>query len=159
MITSIHIAGVHDSYAGEIELDDLNYPLTKFNWTPEVTGGDFPKTNSPGSWKTRKMVEDMTIECNGTILADTTSSWWTKYKALKLDIVPPPTNPVDFDHVRLRLVMDGDATNYYAYCVLESNIGALDVAIGSPTVSEFQLMFSCREGYWSSGNLGPLVVI
>ncbi len=159
MITSLFIAGVADNYASTIELDTLIYPLFKFGWTPELESSDFPKTNSYGSWKTRAKVNAMTIEMNGVILADNTSDFWTRRKALMQKIVPPPTiSGVEMDHVRFIATFDGDGTTYYADAILASNIGALE-ATGSPTIQEFQCMFTSREGYWRNALAGAAVVI
>ena len=160
MITNLYVAGVSDGYASSIELDTLTYPLFKFGWTPELSGGSFPKTNSSGSWKTRSKVEAMTIEMAGAILADTTSAFWTNRKALAQKVIPPPAfSGTELDHVRFIATFDGDGTSYYADCILQSNIGALE-ATGAPTIQEFELSFSCRDGYWRSGGpTGGLVVI
>ena len=158
MITSLYISGVFNGYATSIELDDLNYPLQLFDWDYETDGDNFPKTNSPGSWKTRKKVTQMTISMNGEILADSTSSRWTKTKALKQMVIPPPSYPDTYDVTRFALTMDGDGTTYYAYCVLDDNNGALETT-GAPSIGEFQTTFECREGYWMAGLGGPMVVI
>jgi hypothetical protein len=159
MITSLYVSGVSDAYASTLELDTLIYPLFKFGWTPELEASQFPKTNSYGSWKTRSKVNEMTIEMNGAILADTTSDFWTRRKALMAKIIPPPTIAgVEMDHVRFIATFDGDATTYYADAILESNIGALE-ATGAPTIQEFQCMFVSREGYWRDGLAGSAVVI
>jgi hypothetical protein len=160
MITSLHVAGIVDLYASSLELDDLSYPLFKFGWTPELGESSFPKSNSSGSWATRSRVQSMTIECNGVILADTTSQFWTRRKALAAKIIPPPDDPPypEYDHVRFIAQFDGDGNTYYADAVLRSNIGALEVT-GAPTIQEFELMFECRAGYWTNGLGGPRVVI
>ena len=160
MITTLFVSGVADNYTSQVELDTLIYPLFKFGWTPELNSGEFPKTNSSGSWKSRSKVDAMTIEMNGAILADTTSDFWTRRKALVAKLVPPPTFVgTELDHVRFAATFDGDGTTYYADCILQSNIGALE-ATGAPTIQEFQTMFTCRDGYWRSGSpLGALVVI
>ena len=161
MITSLFVAGVADGYASSLELDTLLYPLFKFGWVYETGGSQFPKSNSPGSWKTRSRVQTMTIECNGVILASTTSAFWSQRKALAAKVIPPPSDAAypEYDHVRFIAQFDGDGNTYYADAILTSNIGALDVAINSPTIAEFELMFSCRDGYWTNGLGGPKVVI
>lgn len=160
MITQLLCAGVSDLYATTIELDDLIYPLNKFSWYPELGNSRFPKSNAPGSWKTRSRTQTMTIEISGAILGSTTAEYWTRRKALAAKIIPPPDDPAypEFDHTRFIATFDGDATVYYADCILTSNIGALE-STGAPTVSEFELMFECREGYWTAGLGGPKVVI
>jgi hypothetical protein len=94
------------------------------------------------------------------ILADTTSQFWTRRKALAAKIIPPPDDPPypEYDHVRFIAQFDGDGNTYYADAVLRSNIGALEVT-GAPTIQEFELMFECRAGYWTNGLGGPRVVI
>lgn len=160
MITNLFIAGVSDLYATTIELDTLVYPLQKFHWIYEGETNRFPRSNQPGSWKTRGRVEAMTIEIAGDILADTTAQWFTRRKALMQRIIPPPIDPPypEYDHTRFIATFDGDAIVYYADGVLMSNIGALE-ADGAPTVSQFELMFECRDGYWSAGLGGSKVVI
>lgn len=160
MITSLYVAGVYDSYASSIEMDTLIYPLFHFGWTPELSSGNFPKTNSSGSWKTRSKVETMTIEMNGVILADDTATFWTRRKALAQKLIPPPAfTGSELDHIRFIATFDGDATPYYADAILISNIGALE-ATGAPTIQEFQTQFSCRDGYWRAGSpAGALTVI
>lgn len=160
MITSLYVCGVSDSFASSLELDTLLYPLFKFHWYYETSNAQFPKSNSPGSWKTRSRVQVMNIECNGVILADTTAEFWTRRKALAAKIIPPPTDAPypNYDHVRFIAQFDGDGNTYYADAILTSNIGALEVT-GAPTIQEFELMFECREGYWTNGLGGPKVVI
>lgn len=161
MITSLFVCNVSDGYASSLEMDTLLYPLFKFGWTYGTGNSQFPKSNSPGSWKTRSRVQVMTIEMNGVILADTTSQFWTRRKALAAKVIPPPTDAAypEYDHVRFIAQFDGDGNTYYADAILISNIGALDVAVQSPTVEEFELMFECRDGYWRNGLGGSLVVI
>ena len=161
MITSLFVASVSDGYASTLELDTLLYPLFKFGWTYETANSQFPKSNSSGSWKSRSRVQTMTIECNGVILADTTSQFWTRRKALAAKIIPPPDDAAypEFDHVRFSALFDGDGTTYYSDAILTSNIGALEVT-GAPTIQEFQLTFESRDGYWRSGSpTGTKVVI
>lgn len=160
MITSLYVAGVADGYASTLEMDTLLYPLFKFGWTYETSGSQFPRSNSPGSWKTRSRVQHMTIEMNGVILADTTAQFWTRRKALAAKIIPPPVDAPypEYDHVRFIAQFDGDGTTYYADAILRSNIGALEVT-GAPTIQEFETMFECRNGYWTAGLGGAKVVI
>lgn len=161
MISSLFVCSVSDSYASSLELDTLLYPIFKFGWTYETSNTPFQKSNSSGSWKTRSRVNAMTIECNGVILADTTSQFWTRRKALAAKVIPPPNDAAypNKDHVRFIAQFDGDGNTYYADAILVSNIGALDVAVNSPTVEEFELTFECRDGYWTNGLGGPRVVI
>lgn len=156
MITSIYVAGAHDNYAGTTELDTLLYPLQRFSWEYVTSGYAARKPYGAGRWKTRRDVEYMTIQVGGEILASSTSEYWTRRKALMTDIIPPPTNE-DYDHVKFLLTVDGDATQYYAMCILDQNLGALE-SDGSPTVSAFELSFECREGYWKSVS-GDVVTI
>jgi hypothetical protein len=157
MITSLYIYGVHDNFTSSLELDDLNYPIQHFSWEYVTSGMTARKSQGSGRWKTYQDVEYMPINMKGEILADTTSSFWTKRKSLLQKVIPPQGN-TEFDHVKFVLTVDGDATQYYAFCILEQNLGAL-TASGSPTVQEFDLTFECREAYWRKVSDNSYVVI
>ena len=157
MITSLFVASSADSYATTLELDTLLYPLRRFSWEYQMDGDNVPKTQQAGSWKAPKFVSSLPIEMEGTILADTTSEFWTRRKALLAKVIPAFANVI-FDHVKFLLTVDGDAEVYYAFAVLEQSVGALEVT-GSPTISDFQLMFNCREGYWRKSSDNSYVII
>lgn len=146
MITSLYVSCADDNFIEQLELDTLVYPLQKFSWPYETDGAEIGKMQSPGRHSWHKFVRNLPIDLEGEILADSTSQFWTRRKALLEKIIPEPTGTV-YDPVKFRMTVDGDSNVYYAFCVLESMVGAL-TASGSPTVSEFMLGFSCRFGYW-----------
>lgn len=146
MITSLFVSCADDNFVDQLELDTLDFPLQKMSWVYEMEGAEIGKMQAPGRHSWRKDVRHLPIDMEGEILADTTSSYWTKRKSLMAKIIPSPTNIV-YDPIKFKLKVDGDSETYYAFCVLQSNIGALE-ATGAPTVTEFQLGFSCRFGYW-----------
>jgi hypothetical protein len=156
MITSILIRNAIDAYASSLALDDLVYPLSKFEFPPIMEGSKIGKQQNPGRWPTRRYVREMDITIEGRILATDTSDYWVKRKALMVKAVPDPTNTA-YDPIRIDLVIDGDGNTYTAQCSLESLGGALDVALASPQMSEFQLQYSCSAGYWTGP--GGLVIL
>lgn len=158
MITELLIAGCHDNFGSTLELDTLLYPLSKFHWYYDMVGERPPKHQQAGSWKAPKFVEALPIEMEGEILSSTTTEYWTRRKALMQKIIPPQDN-ISYDHVKFLMKVDGDVAQYYVFTTVESNVGALDVAIGSPTVSEFQLSFECKEGYWRNVATDAYVVL
>jgi hypothetical protein len=154
VITSLVVKNAVDGFTGSIALDTIDsngvgFPLNLFSWRPEMDGADIAKMQAPGRWPWRKDVRNMPITIEGTILARTTTEYWTQRKALMAKCFPAPNNTA-FDPIKLELVLDGDSNTYYAYCVLDDALGALDVeSTHSPTVTKFQLMYSCRAGYWT----------
>lgn len=154
MITTLVIKNAVDSFATSLALDTIDsngvgFPLDVFSWHPEMDGSDIGKMQAPGRWPWRKVVRNMPITVEGTILARTTTEYWSQRKALMAKCFPSPTNTL-YDPVKFELVVDGDANTYYAFCVLEDAAGALDTqSTRSPTVSKFMLSYSCRAGYWT----------
>lgn len=154
MITSLVVKNAVDSFSTSLALDTIDangvgFPLRVFNWPPQLDGAEVPKMQAPGRWPAHKHVRNMQIAVEGSILARTTTEYWTQRKSLMKYCFPSPINTL-YDPIKFEMVIDGDATTYYAFCVLDDAIGALDVnATHSPTVSEFQLTYSCRAGYWS----------
>jgi len=154
MITSIVVKNAVDSFATSIALDTIDgsgvgYPLEVFSWHPVMDGADIGKMQAPGQWPWQKYVRNMPITIEGTILARTTTEYWTQRKALMNKCFPAPNNTV-YDPIKIEMVIDGDANTYYAFCVLDDAVGALDVeTTHSPTVTKFQLSYSCRAGYWT----------
>lgn len=156
MITSLVVKNAVDAFSSSVALDTIDgngvgYPLTLFDWHPNMDGATQPRMQRPGQWPWRKDSRSMTITAEGRILARTTTEYWTQRKALLAKCLHAPNN-VDPEPIKFELVLDGDGTTYSAFCVLESVAEALDVnATHSPTVSEFQLIYTCNAGYWSNG--------
>lgn len=146
MITLLYVSCAVDGFSAQLELDDLNYPLQKFDWSYQMEGAEIGKMQAPGRHNWRKDVRYLPIDLEGEILANTTTEFWDKRKALMQKVIPAFDN-IEPNPVKFRLQVDGDSNFYYAFCVQETNVGALE-ATGAPTVQEFQLGFSCRFGYW-----------
>jgi hypothetical protein len=151
MITSLVMKNAVDNFSSSLAIDTNVYPLRIFHWNPEMDGADIGKMQAPGRHSWRKDVRHMPIDMEGTILATDTSAYWTARKALVAKATHDPANLI-YDPIKFELTLDGDGEVYYAFCVCESWAAPLDVAIGSPTISEFQGLYSCRAGFWKTSS-------
>jgi hypothetical protein len=134
-----------------VALDDLTYPLQKFDWAYPIIGDDIQRPFSAGRWDTRKSVGSMEITCEGTIVAASTSDYWVKRKALVACVLPEMTqSPAIWKHSSLEITPD-DGYTYLADVQLSSY--AIPVAaLGSPTISPFMFSWTCNLGYWTDAS-------
>lgn len=122
------------------------YPVEKFTWDYEMSGDEIPKFEAPGQFDNFKVVRQMTIDCEGHIVTQTTSAYWTARKNLLSLALPPATIPAQSKHVRIEMQLDGDANIYYADCVLDDYSVPLEA--NYPTVTPFLFQWTCNFGYW-----------
>ena len=146
MITSI---AIYDALGlGSVGLDAFPYPLQEFSWQYPIIGDTVAKPFAAGRWDTRQSADAMTITCEGTIVENTTTAYWTSRKALLAKVLPAFAQDANtYRHSHIRMVLDGDATVYYADVQL-SSFAVPVAATGSPTVSPFQFNWTCNFGYW-----------
>lgn len=122
------------------------YPVEKFTWDYETTGDDIPKFEAPGQFDNFKVVRQMTLDCEGHIVTQSTTAYWTARKNLMNMIVPPNTIPALSKHVRIEMQLDGDSNVYYGDFVLDDWSCPLEA--NYPTVTPFLFQWSCNFGYW-----------
>jgi hypothetical protein len=144
MITSIYIWDAAN--LSGVELDTLTYPLQKFSWEYPIVGDDVMRPFASGQYDTRKSVGSMTIDCEGTIVTNSTTDYWTARKALVAKVLPL-ADQISYNHSTLKLKVDGDTQEYIAEIVLSSYSIPL-ASTGAPTISEFQFSWTCNKGYW-----------
>lgn len=135
-----------------ITLNDDTYPVQKFSWDYPTDGADIPKAQTYGQWPTRKFVRKMTIDCEGWILSNSASGYWTARKNLLAAIVPNPSNTAT-NHGRLSVKFEGDtSTTYWADVLL---VGfQVPMEANYPTVTPFQFQWEASLGYWINGSTG-----
>lgn len=137
-----------------VSVDDLSYPVQKFEWAYPIVGDTIRRPFSAGRHDTRKSVEDMTIDMEGEILGATTSDYWAKRKALAAVVLPLPEQiAAVYRHSRIIITLD-DSTVYHADVQLASYAMPL-ATTGAPTISPFMLSWECNAGYWSSSLGAP----
>jgi hypothetical protein len=136
-----------------VELDEFPYPLnSKLSWEYPIVGQDIPRPFSAGRHNSRKSVDVMTIDCEGEIVENTTSGYWSSRKALVACVLPPLVQPFGvYRHSTIKLKVDGDNTIYFAEVQLASFSIPL-AADGSPTVSPFMFSWTCNKGYWTNAS-------
>lgn len=139
-----------------VDLDEFPYPLQKFDWDPDMVGGDgFAKPASFGRWDAFRRTQAMNIHCEGEIVTDTVTEYWAARKAL-MAIACPVSEQVERNHSRLNITLEGDGVSYVAFVQLQS-MNAPIAALGSPTVSQFMFEWTCNVGYWTDAGSGALV--
>lgn len=143
MITSLTLWDANITTS--ITLNSATYPLEKFSWDYPIDGANIPKGQTSGQWDTFKYVRKMDLTCEGHILADTTSGYWTARKALLAIAMPQPDTLVKF-HSRILMVVDDGATVYRA----DVNLAGFAIPLEAlyPTVTPFQFQWECNVGYW-----------
>ena len=131
-----------------VSLDDLNYPLQKFEWAYPVVGDNQPRPFTGGRHNSRKSVSYMTLDCEGEILGSSTSDYWTKRKALAYCALPKAIQASNiYRHSFMEITLD-DGSSYHADLQMASYSIPLS-ASGAPTVSPFMFSWEINEGYWS----------
>lgn len=122
------------------------YPVEKFTWDYETDGDEIPKFESPGQFDNIKVVRSMTLDCEGHIVTQSSSAYWTARKNLMNLVVPPAIVPAQKKHVRIEMQLDGDANIYYGDFVLDDWSCPLEA--NYPTVTPFLFQWTCNFGYW-----------
>jgi hypothetical protein len=139
---------------GYVSLDDFPYPVSGFSWEYPIVGDDVQRPFAAGRYNSRKSADAMTITCEGNIVENTTTAYWTSRKALVSKVIPDyAQGPTTYRHSHLRMQIDGDTDTYYADVQLSSYAVPLSTT-GAPTVSPFQFNWTCNLGYWSSLTYG-----
>jgi hypothetical protein len=123
-----------------------NYPVEEFIWhTP--TRGESPRNLQSGGGHFHKSYADpMPIEMQGHLLADSTSEYWTRRKAL-LAVIVPDIDPVYRFHSVIQMQLDGDGNVYYANVILKDY--DIPLIANYPTVTAFQIQWEAPVGYWT----------
>ena len=122
------------------------YPVEKFTWDYETDGDEIPKFEAPGQFDNLKVVRAMTLDCEGHIVTQSSSAYWTARKNLMNLVVPPAIVPAQKKHVRIEMQLDGDANIYYGDFVLDDWSCPLEA--NYPTVTPFLFQWTCNFGYW-----------
>jgi hypothetical protein len=158
MITNFYVKNAEGQPAGNgLELDTLTYPLQLLTWAYVMAGDDISRPFTSGRYNTRKSVNHMTIDCEGEIIATTTTAYWQARKSLVAAVIPAQEQPFGtYHHSILNMKLDDSASIYVANVVLSSYSIPL-AAKGSPTVSPFQFSWTCNEGYWYTGGQAVLL--
>jgi len=142
-----------------VSLDTLTYPCQKLTWEYPIVGDSMQRPFSAGRHDSRKNVGMMTIDVEGEIVTNSTSSYWTARKALVSCVLPLKVQtPTVYRHSAIRMVIDGDSDHYWADVQLTSYSIPL-ATTGAPTVSPFMFSWECNAGYWTSQNTGQAVLL
>lgn len=143
MLTSITIYDA--ATLNSIAVNNATYPLHDFTWHGEMVGDNLRRMDGPGLHANYKYVQDMPINMEGAILADSTSAYWTARKNLLNIVIPDFTQTLPI-HGSIRMQIDGDSEIYFTRVMLED----WDVPLAAlyPTVTQFQFQWTSIDGYW-----------
>lgn len=148
MITFIQI---RPTTGTNIELNDLNYPLSVFEIEVSVEGPSHKKMTQHGEHKAFHYAGAMTIHAEGHILgsgATPSTDYVTKRLALADAILPPTTEPMTSrTHGFLRLQLDGmsEAADAPVVCqIFSAPMRAL-----FPANSEFMVTWKSFDPYFT----------
>lgn len=154
MLTSLTATNIDT--AATITINDLTYPLRRFAWDYDIKGDAEPKMRKAGRHKTLKQIDTMTIEMEGSMMADISQNYWTIRKAFMAIFLPHP-DAVELNHVKFEMVIAGSSDTLYAECTLADV--SVPVEALSPTRSEFMFNWECPFGYWRDDSDDSAVMI
>lgn len=154
MLTSLVATNIDTTTT--VTLNNLTYPLRRFAWDYELKGEAEPKMQKPGRHDALKQVDVMTIEMEGSMMADPTENYWD-IRAAFMIVLLPHIDAIELNHVRFDMVVSGSADTLYAECTLADV--SVPVEALSPTRSEFMFNWECPFGYWRKASDNSVVYI
>jgi len=139
-----------------LTINDLTYPLVKFAWDYQMKGEAEPNMQKPGRHDALKLVDFMTLEIEGSMMADPSENYWDIRSAF-MDIFLPHIDAIALNHVRFDMVLSGSTTTLYVECTLADMDAPVEAL--SPTRSEFRFSYEIPFGYWRDDSTQAVVYI